>query len=146
MTTQPQPAQAQRYEGPVPLPQQESDYYWGKCKEHELWLRFCNLCSQAYFYPRDLCPRCFSRNTTWVKASGRGQIYTFAIVYQIPRPTYKGPLPYIIALVKLEEGPIMPTNIVGVEADPAKLKIGMPVTVVFEDITEAISLPKFQLA
>ena len=144
MTTQQQTAQP-RYEGPVPLPQQESDLYWEKCKAHELWLRYCNHCSKAYFYPRDICPMCFSRKTTWVKASGKGEIYTFAIVHQIPRPNYRGPLPYVIAMVKLAEGPTMPTSIVGVEPDPKNLKIGMPVEVVFEDITDAISLPKFKL-
>ncbi|MBI4202170.1 MAG: OB-fold domain-containing protein [Chloroflexi bacterium] len=145
MSTQPQAAQ-QRYTGPVPLPQQESDYYWQKCKQHELWLRFCNHCSEAYFYPRDICPNCFSRQTTWVKASGKGELYTFAIVHQIPRPNYQGPLPYIIAMVKLVEGPTMPTSIVGVEPDPQYIKIGMPVEVTFEDITENISLPKFKPA
>lgn len=81
-----------------------------------------------------------------MKASGKGELYTFAIVHQIPRPNYRGPLPFVIAMVKLAEGPVMPTAIVGVEPDPKNLKVGMPVEVVFEDITEAISLPKFKLA
>ena len=134
----------QQYEGPVPIPQQESDYYWEKCKEHELWLRHCNQCNKAYFYPRDICPVCFGRDTKWIQASGTGTLYTYGIVHQIPRPNYKGPVPFVIAMVQLDEGPIMPTNLVEVEPDPANLKIGMPVEVVFDDITENISLPKFK--
>lgn len=141
MTTQ---QQEQQYQGPVPVPQQESDFYWEKCKEHELWLRYCNHCSEAYFYPRDICPRCFSRDTTWIQSSGKGHLYTFAIVHQIPRPNYKGPLPFVIAMVKLREGPVMPTAIVEVEPEPENLRIGMPLEVTFEDITERISLPKFK--
>lgn len=60
----------QAYNKPIPVPQGESDFYWQKAKEHELWLRYCNDTEQAYFYPRDISPFCFSRNTTWVKASG----------------------------------------------------------------------------
>ncbi len=142
---------AERYLGPVPVPQQESDFYWERCKQHELWLRFCNHCSKAYFYPRDICPNCFSRKTTWVKASGKGTLYTFAIVHQaqvsMARATsQEAPKPFVIALVQLEEGPIFPTNIVDVEPEPAALKIGMPLTVVYHDITENISLPKFKPA
>ena len=135
-----------KYDGPVPIPQQESDFYWEKCKEHELWLRHCKACGKAYFYPRDICPLCFSRDTDWVQASGKGTLFTFGIVHQIPRPGYTGPLPFVIAMVELEEGPIMPTNIVDVDAAPEALKIGMSVEVIFDDITEKISLPKFKPA
>ena len=72
----------QAYSKPLPTTQPESDFYWEKTKEHELWLRSCNDCSQAYFYPRDICPVCFSRNTTWVQASGKGTLHTFAIVHR----------------------------------------------------------------
>ncbi len=134
----------QKYDGPVPIPQQESDFYWEKCKEHELWLRHCKTCDKAYFYPRDICPLCFSRDTDWIQASGKGTLYTFGLVHQIPRPTYTGPLPFVIAMVELEEGPIMPTNIVDVDATPEALKVGMSVEVTFDDITESISLPVFK--
>ncbi len=136
----------QTYEGPVPAPQQESDFYWQKCKEHELWLRHCRSCAKAYFYPRDICPTCYGRDTDWVRASGKGSVYTFGIVHQIPRPNYKGPVPFIVALVQLEEGPIFPTNLVNVEADPAVIKVGMPVEVTWDAITDEITLPKFQPA
>ena len=134
------------YNKPIPVPQVESDFYWEKCKEHELWLRYDNDAQQAYFYPRDISPITFSRNTTWVKASGKATLFTYAIVHRPFHPGFVGDLPLVTALVELEEGPIMPTNIVMDDPTPEKLQIGMSLEVVFEDITDTISLPKFKPA
>ena len=80
-----------------------------------------------------------------MRASGRATLHTFAIVHRAPTEQFADDAPYITAIVELEEGPRMPTNIVGVvEPTPDKLRIGMPLEVVFEDISDAISLPKFQ--
>ena len=136
----------QPYTKPVPVPQGESDYYWEKAKAHELWLRNCGDCDQAYFYPRDICPHCFSRNTSWIQASGKGTLHTFAIVHRAPTPAFRDDAPFVVAMVDLEEGVRMPTNLVEVEPDPAGITIGMAVEVVFEDITDEISLPKFKPA
>ena len=132
------------YNKPVPVPQVESDFYWEKCKEHELWLRYDNDAEQAYFYPRDISPITFSRNTSWVQASGKATLFTYAIVHRAPHPGFVGDVPFVTAMVELEEGPIMPTNIVMDDPTPEKLQIGMELEVVFEDITDDISLPKFR--
>ena len=129
---------------PPPLPQPESDFYWEKCKAHELWLRHCRSCNQAYFYPRDICPQCFSRDTDWMQSTGRGILHTFAIVHRGPTPVFRDRVPYVAALVELEDGVRMPTNLVEVEADPSVVKIGMEVEVVFEDLDDKISLPMFR--
>ncbi len=129
---------------PPPLGQPESDFYWEKCKAHELWLRHCRSCSQAYFYPRDICPQCFSRDTDWIQSTGRGVLHTFAIVHRGPTPDFRDRVPYIAALVELENGVRIPTNLVEVEPDPSVVKIGMEVEVVFEDLDDKISLPKFR--
>ena len=134
------------YNKPIPVPQVESDFYWEKCKEHELWLRYDNDAQQAYFYPRDISPITFSRNTSWIQASGKATLYTYAIVHRAPHPGFVGDVPFVTAMVELEEGPIMPTNIVMDDPTPEKLQIGMPLEVVFEDITDDISLPKFKPA
>ena len=134
------------YNKPIPVPQVESDFYWEKCKEHELWLRYDNDAQQAYFYPRDISPITFSRNTSWIQASGKATLYTYAIVHRAPHPGFVGDVPFVTAMVELEEGPIMPTNIVMDDPTPEKLQIGMALEVVFEDITDDISLPKFQPA
>ena len=86
MTQQQQPAP------PItpPVPQPESDFYWEKCKAHELWLRHCKACDKSYFYPRDICPNCFSRDTDWVQTNGRGSLYSFAIVHRGPGSGFPG--------------------------------------------------------
>ena len=130
---------------PAPEPQPESDFYWEKCKEEELWLRHCKACDSTYFYPRDICPECFSRDTDWIKSSGKGTIHTFAIVHRGPTPPFRDKAPYVPVIVELEEGPRMPSNLVGVDPDPANIKIGLAVEVVFEKLDDKITLPKFRL-
>ena len=133
----------QAYNKPIPVPQGESDVYWQKAKEHELWLRSCNECGGAYFYPRDISPCCFSKDTTWVQASGNATLFTYAIVERAPHPGFVPDVPFVTAIVELAEGPKMATNIVMAEPTPEKLQIGMALEVVFEDINDDLALPKF---
>lgn len=136
---------ADTYSGPVPKPTPETRPFWEAAKKRVLLIQRCNECTLHYFYPRPLCPRCLSRSVSWVTASGRGRLHTFVINHRPPR---KFPVqePFIIGIVELEEGPRMMSNIVGVAPDPAKLRCDMPVEVVFEDITDEITLPKFRPA
>ena len=131
---------------PMPVPQPETDFYWEKAKAHELWLMHCDTCGTTYFYPRPICPRCFSRDTRWVRSSGRGTLYAFSIVHRPPTPAFQDRVPYVAALVELEGGARLPTNLIDVDPDPANLHIGMPVEVVFDDISADIALPKFRPA
>ena len=133
----------QAYNKPVPVPQGESDVYWEKAKGHELWLRSCNECGNAYFYPRDISPCCFSKDTTWVQASGNATLFTYAIVHRAPHPGFVGDVPFVPAIVELEEGPKMASNVVIDDPTPENLQVGMALKVVFEDITDTIALPKF---
>lgn len=132
------------YSKPIPVPQGESDFYWEKTKKQELWLRKCDDCGEPYFYPRDISPCCFSKNTSWVKASGKAKLHTYGIVHRAPHPGFQEDTPYVTAIVELDEGPKIPTNIVMDDPTPEKLPIGLQVEVVFEDITEDITLPKFR--
>mgnify|MGYP001162135750 FL=1 len=137
------------YNKPIPVPQGESDVYWQKAKQGELWLRYCNSCNEAYFFPTDICraiPCDNPRDTKWIKASGKATLFTFAIVgYETGRAPHPGfEAPYVTAIVELEEGPKMPTNIVIEDPSPDNLQIGMELEVVFEDITDEIALPKFK--
>ena len=136
----------QQYNKPIPVPQGESDEYWNKAKEGELWLRNCNSCGNPYFYPRDISPCCFSKDTSWIKASGKASLYTYAIVHRAPHPGFAQDAPFVVAIVELEEGPHMPTNIVIDDPTPENLQIGMPLEVTFVDISEKIALPKFKPA
>ncbi|MCH7744900.1 MAG: Zn-ribbon domain-containing OB-fold protein [Chloroflexi bacterium] len=136
----------QQYNKPIPVPQGESDEYWNKAKEGELWLRNCNSCGTPYFYPRDISPCCFSKDTSWIKASGKASLFTYTIVHRAPHPGFAQDAPFVVAIVELEEGPHMPTNIVIDDPTKENLKIGMALEVIFEDISEKIALPKFKPA
>jgi uncharacterized OB-fold protein len=131
---------------PLPRPQPETDFYWEKTKAHELWLSHCDDCTTTYFYPRAICPSCFSRNTRWLQSSGRGTLYAFTIAHRSPAPAFADQVPYIAAIVELDEGAHIPTNLIEIEPDPAVVKIGMRVEVVFEDVSDALALPKFRPA
>jgi len=133
-------------EKPLPTPQPESDFYWQKAKAHELWLMRCKDCNQPYFYPRSICPNCFSRNTEWFQSSGKGTLYAFCIVERAPTPAFADMVPYVAAFVELEGGVRIPTNLVQIDAKPENVKIGMALEVVFDDVNDRISLPKFKPA
>ena len=143
MTQQQQPAP------PItpPVPQPESDFYWEKCKERELWLRRCVDCGNIYFYPRDICPACFSRNTDWMQSSGRGTVHTFCIVHRAPTPAFRDMVPLRSGDRGTgRKGPGSFPTWLDIEPDPEVIKCGMAVEVTFDDLTETISLPKFRPA
>lgn len=126
---------------PVPLP--ETRPYWEAARRHELVLPYCRPCGAFFFYPRALCPTCLSADVEWRRVSGRGRLHTFTIVHRGPRDFPLG-APYVLAMVELEEGPRLMTNLVDVPADPASVQIGMPVEVVFFDVSDAAALPHFR--
>ncbi len=125
----------------APKPTPETQPFWDGTKRHELLLPRCKGCGQCHFYPRAICPFCWSKDLEWIKASGKGKLHTFSIPQ---RPVLGIPVPFIAAIVELEEGPRLATNIVGIDPDPQNLRCDMDVEVVFEDLTDAITLPKFQ--
>lgn len=128
---------------PRPVPTPDTQFYWDRAAEEELWLPHCDTCDTVFWYPRDFCPGCGSRAVSWVRASGRGTLAAF-VVNHTPHPSYAADGPYVIALVQLPEGPRLMTNVVGVEPDPAALPIGLPLEVVFEDRGEGLKVPQFR--
>jgi hypothetical protein len=132
-----------------PLPQPitpESRPYWDGLREQKLMLPRCRTCGRAFFYPRALCPFCHTSDIEWFQASGRGRLYSFEIVYQTISKAFKVKPPYVLAMVELEEGPRLMSNLVNIEPDPKRIRCEMPVEVVFEKLTEEITLPLFQPA
>lgn len=129
---------------PLPPVQPESELYWQKLREREIWLRRCTACQHVYFYPRDICPACFSRATEWIKSRGDATLYAFTIVHSIAVPAFRSELPYVAALVELEGGARIPTNLVEIEPHPAAVRIGMPLEPVFIDATDAVTLLCFR--
>jgi uncharacterized OB-fold protein len=135
-----------KYIKPLPSPSPETQRYWEGCKRHELWIPYCRPCARSYWYPRDFCPRCGSRDVEWRKASGKGKLYTYAIHYRAFHPGWNDDVPYVTALIDLEEGVRVFSNLIGVEADPKAIRCEMPVEVVFEDVTPEVTLPKWKPA
>jgi uncharacterized OB-fold protein len=115
--------------------------FWDGCKRHELLLQKCSACGHVWFPPSSRCPQCLSTDYEWSKASGRGRIWSWIVMWQRYFRAFEAEIPYNVAYVTLEEGPRLMTNIVGVENDA--IHCDMPVVVVFEDVTAEISLPKF---
>jgi uncharacterized OB-fold protein len=130
------------YKKPLPRLDEENRWFWEACARHELYLQKCATCGTLRFYPRALCPSCLSSETEYVRASGRGKIYTFTVTHQNQAPGFRDELPYVMAYVELDEGPRILTNVI--HTTPDAVKIGMPVEVVFEDIDEDLAIPKFQ--
>lgn len=132
-----------------PLPQPmtpEAKPYWEGARDGKLMIPKCRACGKAFLYPRVLCPFCASREIDWIQASGRGRLYSFEIAHQILNKAFKVRTPVVLAMVELEEGPRLLTNLVEVEPDPATLRCDMPVEVVFEKLTDQVSLPMFRPA
>ena len=125
-----------------PRPTPETEVYWQGCRKHELLLQRCTQCNEFQFYPRIICTKCTSENLEWVKASGRGRVLTFTIVRRAVSEAYAADVPYVVALIQLDEGPKMMSNVV--QCDPETLDIGSPVQVVFEDWSDEISVPQFR--
>ena len=130
---------------PLPLPTPETQPFWDSCRRHEMELPRCQDCGKFHFYPRAMCPHCWSPNLEWVKASGRGKLYSYVINHR-PPPGFEGDAPYVIAIVELDEGVRMMSNLVGVEPDPANLPLDMSLQVSYEDVSDQIAMPKFRPA
>jgi uncharacterized OB-fold protein len=134
-------------ERPLPRPiTPEAQPYWDGLKEHKLMLPKCDDCGKPFFYPRIACPLCHSRRISWIQASGKGKLYSFEIAYRSLSPAFKVKAPYILAMVELEEGPRLMSNLINIEPDPKVITCDMPVEVVFEKLTDEITIPLFQPA
>jgi uncharacterized OB-fold protein len=134
----------EEYAKPLPVPDEESRPFFDAAREGRLLIMRCKSCG-AYRYPsRDRCDVCWSTDTAWVQASGRGTVYTFGIMHQLYHPGFKDEIPYNVVVVELEEGPRTYTNLVGIAND--QIRVGMPVEVVFEKLTDEVTIPKFKPA
>lgn len=132
---------------PLPTPMTpEAKPYWDGLRDGKLMLPKCGDCESAFFYPRIACPHCHSRNVGWIQASGKGTLYSFQIGYRAFNPAFKIKPPYILAMIQLEEGPRILSNLINIEPDPAIVKCDMPVEVVFEKQTDEVTIPLFQPA
>lgn len=132
------------YEKPLPNLAGDSLPYWEGCKEGKLLLQRCVRCKRFRFYPRWLCPHCSSADVEWVQASGRGVVHAVTVVHRAPSKAFAKDCPYVIALVELEEGVRMMSNVTDCPSE--SVVIGMPVQVYFDPVTPEVTLPKFRPA
>ncbi len=127
----------------VPQPTGDTREFWEGCKEKRLRFQQCADCGHVRWPPSNLCPVCHSLEARWIDSSGRGRIYTFTVYHVAFHPAWKDKVPYVTAVVELEEGPRFLSNIV--DAHPQTLSIGMPVEVVWEEAGEYF-VPRFRVA
>lgn len=126
---------------PLPAVTELNRPFWEGCKQGKLLLQYCDRCQQHQFYPRLYCMRCGSTVVRWVEAS-HGVIYSYIIIHQNKSSEFVRDTPYNVAVVQLEEGLRVMSNIV--ETDPTELCINLPVAVVFDAVSDHIHLPRFK--
>lgn len=130
-------------ERPLPKPTEYTRPYWESAKQNKLVIQKCSSCESLQFYPRPYCISCLSDEMDWVEVSGRGTIYTYTINHRSPNSYMQDKVPYVVAIIELEEGIRMMANIIDSVLD--KVEIGAHVHVVFENINEDITIPQFKI-
>lgn len=128
---------------PSPIPDADTKHFWEGCRNHALLFQKCLACGFVRWPPSIACPSCYGSDTELIAASGKGKIYTFSVYHRAFDPAFEDQVPYVAAIVKLVEGPMVLTNIVG--CPPTEVACDAAVEVVWEDVTDEVSLPKFRL-
>lgn len=127
---------------PLPVPNEDTQPFWDYTKIGELRAERCTNCGTLRHPPRPSCAECGSFGVEWVKLSGRGVIFSYEVSRQAVHPALEGLVPHTAILVQLEEGPLITSNLI--EGDE-RVAIGLPVEIVFEPVSDTITLPKFRL-
>ena len=126
---------------PLPFPNGDSQPYWDAARERRLLIRQCKACSLLHFMPRHLCPTCWSDQLEWVDASGTGTVHSFTVIRRAPAAAFAPRVPYVLAMIELDEGPRMIANVLG--EDALETRIGDRVKVCFEDRGGGALMPQF---
>jgi uncharacterized OB-fold protein len=128
----------------LPAPDLETVPFWDAAREGRLLVKHCNACGRNHYYPRPFCPTCWSDDVEWLEASGRATLYTWSVVHTNELPPFPERVPYVAAVVDLEEGPRMMTNVVDCEFDD--LEVGMPLQAVFHPASDEWTIVQFRPA
>ena len=134
--------QTAAYMKPLPEPSEVSQPFWDAAKQHRLVLQRSAKTGKYVYYPRSVSPFGADDVLSWTELSGRGTVYTYTIARRATAPQWAGEEPYVIAIVELDEGPHLTTNIVG--CPPEDVRVGMPVEVSFTDVTPEVTLVHFK--
>lgn len=127
---------------PLPEPSPLSEPFWRGLREREVRVQRCAECGRYVFYPRALCPHCLSERLDWVRASGRGRVYSYTVVRRAMHPAFQPEVPYVFAIIELEEGVRLASNVVNCR--PEDVRVDMRVKAVYDDVTSEITLLKFE--
>ena len=125
---------------PFPHPTPLTKPFWDACKRGELIAQRCRDCGKWTFIPNVACMHCFSPNIEWAATKGRGKVYSYSVVWRPQMPAFK--IPYVVAIIDVDEGYQMLSNVVG--CDQSQVRVGMPVEVTFQRMSEEITLPYFK--
>ena len=128
----------------LPTIEDDTRPFWDAASEGRLLIQRCTACGEWQYYPRPFCKRCWSEDVEWAEASGRATLYTFSVVRRNDLPPFGERVPDVPAIVDLEEGPRMMTEVV--DADPDQLEIGTALVVDFADVDEELKRPVFRPA
>jgi uncharacterized OB-fold protein len=112
-------------------------------RENRLVVQRCEACRALRFPAREICSRCLATSATWIEVSGRGEIFSFNVMHQVYHPAFATEVPYAVVVVKLEEGPKITSNLVDCPID--RIRIGLPVEVVFRKMSDDVTLPMFRV-
>lgn len=135
------PATGGRFE---PKPSAAGQPFWDASRDHRLVLPWCPACEQPVWYPREICPRCLGADLDWREPSGLATVYAASVHTKAGLPMMADRVPYVVALVDLDEGVRLMTNVVG--CPPAEVEVGMRVRVAWEDLSDGRALPVFEPA
>ncbi|OUN00009.1 MAG: hypothetical protein BAA02_10665 [Paenibacillaceae bacterium ZCTH02-B3] len=130
------------YTKPLPKPDVWSRPFWEHAKNGVLATQACVKCGHRFFPPGPVCPSCYSFELEWKPVSGKGKVVSWVVFHQLYYKGFADEIPYNVALVQLDEGPMMYTNIVGIPNE--QISMNMPVEVVFEKATDEFTIPKFK--
>jgi uncharacterized protein len=134
---------ADEWTKPLPQPDDVNRPYWNAGVEGRLVIQQCPRCSHRQFYPRALCTQC-GDEPEWMDCTGRGTLHTFTIIRQMGMRPFRDELPYVVAMIELEEGPLIMGNVT--DCDPEAVEIGAPVAVHFVRASDDVGVPYWRLA
>jgi uncharacterized protein len=129
------------YSKPLPQVDEVNRPFWEATRRREVVLQRCRDCREVWYPAATNCPKCLSTNFEWSAVSGSGTVWSFIVYHHCWHRGFEKDIPYNVAMIQLEEGPLVISNIVNVKND--SIKVGMPVKVVFEPATEQVTLFKF---
>jgi uncharacterized OB-fold protein len=133
---------AMEYKKPIPVPSDESRPYWEALRDRRLMMPRCDDCGHSWFPPSFLCPKCNASKWTWTQVTGKGRIFSYVVYHRVYHPAFANEVPYAVAVIELDEGPRVYSNVIGMSPD--KLACDMKVEVVYEPINDEITLAKFK--